>query len=465
MGKGANIGWLAGSVLGALGVAHAACSSPNDDGSSTPSGTATAGSGGAATSSPAASATSSSGGNAAVSSSTSATGTGGAGGGGAAPPVIVQITAGESHSCALTKLGTVYCWGAAGGLGNTVQPENYGTPTPPTLVAGLESVAEVRASHGHTCARKTDGTVLCWGGNTNGQLGDGTVTELRLTPALVPNLAGVTAIAAGGHSQNEHTCALKGDGTVLCWGSNQYGELGAASKDTCWNDKPCSTTPLVVQGLTGVKALTLASRTTCALKTDGTLWCWGYNPSNRLLTGGPDPQAAPAQTQNSFATAFLSVAVGTGAPICGIRSDGMVMCWGTSNEYGEIGCGKLYGACPYDTMKSPIPALTGVAALASGGLNHMHARKADGTVVGWGLNVYGALGASQCVNMCASPSPLPLTGIIDIADGFEHGCALDMNGAVWCWGLNTSGQVCDVKSNKACTCGGSASCGMSPVKF
>jgi alpha-tubulin suppressor-like RCC1 family protein len=460
MAKRAKISWMAGALAGVIASAFAACSSPKDGGSSTVSGMVTSGSSGA-TSNTTTSA-SSSGGNASSSSAggatSASTGAGGAGGSGAAPPVIVQITAGDGHSCGLTKAGTVYCWGCTVLLGNAAQVPPLclvnGAGAPPTLVAGLDSVAEVRAGGAHTCARKTDGTVLCWGNNKYGQLGDGTTMEFGLTPTLVPNLAGVTVIAAAGVPSNEHTCALKTDGTVLCWGSNQYGELGAASKDTCGDNKPCSTTPLVVQGITGVKALSLAAGTTCATKTDGTVWCWGYNF-----------QATPAQTQNSFATTFLAIGVGNGAPICGIRSDGMVMCWeGGGNAYGELGCGKFYGACPYDTSKNPIPDLTGVAQLTSGGWHHMHARKTDGTVVGWGANIYVSLGDGTGANQ---PSPVQIPGlkdIVDIAGGFEHGCALDKTGAVWCWGLNWAGQAGDKKYNMPC---GGQPCIVTPaqVKF
>ena len=138
---------------------------------------------------------------------------------------IVAITAGGTHTCALTTSGAVLCWGAndSGQLGDGTSLQRL----TPTSVTGLGSGVAILAAGGgysgsHTCALTIGGSVLCWGANGSGQLGDGTMTP-RLTPVSVSGLgAGVSAISAGG----SHTCALRTTGTVQCWGANESGQLG-----------------------------------------------------------------------------------------------------------------------------------------------------------------------------------------------------------------------------------------------
>ena len=187
---------------------------------------------------------------------------------------MVAIAAGNDHACALTTDGGVKCWGKNGwgqlGDGTTTQRL---TPTP---VSGLSSgVAEITAGSTQTCAIITGGAVKCWGGNANGQLGDGTTTQ-RLTPTAVIGLAsGVTAIAAGAN----HTCALTTGGGVLCWGYNGTFQLG----DGTWTPR---LTPTAVSGLLSDGAgITAGDQHTCALTTDGEIKCWGDNGRGQLGDG------------------------------------------------------------------------------------------------------------------------------------------------------------------------------------
>jgi hypothetical protein len=200
---------------------------------------------------------------------------------------VVAITAGYSHTCALTTAGGVKCWGLnfAGQLGDN-SATNRLTPVD---VSGLASgVAAIAASYSHTCAVTTVGGVKCWGADNLGQLGDGATDGdriLRTTPVEVSGLASrVAAIATGGF----HTCALTTAGGVKCWGDSQL-------------------TPIDVPGLeSGVSAITAGFNHTCVLTTANGMKCWGNNDYGQLGDGtaGIRPFPAPVLTFYSTGTPF-----------------------------------------------------------------------------------------------------------------------------------------------------------------
>jgi len=193
----------------------------------------------------------------------------------------VAIAAGAVWACALRADGTVRCWGAnsAGQLGDGTITFH---PTP-VAVTGLSNAVAITAGVAHTCALRGDGTVGCWGGNNNGELGDGTTTT-RLTPVTVAGLANAVALTAG----NFHTCALRADGTVRCWGDNTVGQLG----DSSTTDRLA---PVAVSGLSNVVAVPAGGATTCAVRVDGAVLCWGSNANGQLGDGTTTDRRTPAE--------------------------------------------------------------------------------------------------------------------------------------------------------------------------
>jgi alpha-tubulin suppressor-like RCC1 family protein len=253
-------------------------------------------------------------------------------------------------------------------------------------------VADVAAGWGpHTCARKMDSTLWCWGFNGAGQLGDGTTVTPRALPVQVTTL-GVTVVevAAG----VAHTCARKMDGTLWCWGHSGKGQVGDGSLDT---PKP---SPVQVSTLgTDVAGMTAGYEHTCARKGDGTLWCWGDNNSGQLGDGTmTTPRPLPVQV-SMLGGAVSQVAAGF-YHTCARRSDGTLWCWG-DNTWGQLGIGTA----------SPFPRLTPVQVAALGstvtavaiGVYHSCATKADRTVWCWGRNNYGLLGDGTTMD---SPTPV-----------------------------------------------------------
>jgi len=317
-------------------------------------------------------------------------------------------------------------------------------------------------SGAHTCAID-DGLVYCWGQNVAGQLGDGTVTEKTLTPVRVKGVGGVgyltdvSAVSTGWF----HTCALKTDGTVYCWGANNFGQLG----DNTTTERH---TPVQVKGIGGVGYLTNISsissgnNQTCALKTDGTVYCWGYARWLGVDSGDCQPEfyyLTPTQVKGVGGSGYLTDVSqidlgGFGLWqcenfICALKTDGTVYCWGY-NSNGQLGDNTT------STHKYPTPVkgvggsgyLTDVSQI-SVGISYTCALKTDGTVYCWGGNGSGQLGDNTTINRY-TPVQVKgiggegyLTDVSQISLGDVHTCALKTNGTVYCWGHNVEGQLGD----------------------
>jgi alpha-tubulin suppressor-like RCC1 family protein len=332
------------------------------------------------------------------------------------------IAGGTDHTCAVTTGGGVQCWGAngSGQLGSPGAPINV---TSPVTVVGFAGATAVSAGGAHTCAIVTGGSVACWGSNAQGQLGNGTAPINSTTPVTVTGLAGVIAISSGSF----HTCALLGDGTARCWGSNFSGELG--------NGLPgSSSVPVVVSGLTGATQIDTGSSHSCAIVAGGAVMCWGGDFWGQLGDG-----LSGVDSRVPVAVAGLTGAVGLGighGHSCAIVAGGAVRCWGL-NEGGELGSG---AASPFSLSPTLVTDLSNVVQLA--GSNHTCAVQLGGAVRCWGPNLQGQLGSGAPSSFVATP--VAVVGVNDATDltvGGEHSCVTNGVGAVRCWGQGISGQL------------------------
>ena len=352
---------------------------------------------------------------------------------------IVEISGSARSTCALRGDGTVRCWGsnAEGQLGDgTIGP----SPLPVTVLTAaggpaftgvVELSAGVEAS---ACVRRADGTAWCWGWNADGQLGDGT-TMNRPSPVQVMAAPGVPLVDVAEIASGEwHACARKTDGSVWCWGRNDVGQLGNPAAGIA------SLTPVQVQLATGgslvAEGIAVSLDSGYAWGAGGQLYAWGGNAGGKLGIGSyVDQPAATAVAVSGV------VSIGTACcHVCASTATGYVYCWGR-NLSGELGDGTTTGnPSPVPTLESPagVP-FTGVAQVA-GGDNHTCARKTDGSVWCWGSNADGKLGRPGIAS--TSPVPVTLAGpATEVATGNAHSCAIVDGTAALCWGRNVDGQL------------------------
>jgi alpha-tubulin suppressor-like RCC1 family protein len=344
-----------------------------------------------------------------------------------------DIAAGRNHTCAVRANGTVACWGSndSGQIGDGTIG---GTRLSPVTVPGLNNVVSIAAGEAHTCVVLSVGVPLCWGLNTSGQLGNGTMSTSP-TPVGILGINRVVGIAAGGALGSSHTCALLADGTVRCWGANGSGQLGTG------NTSP-SSVPVTVPGLANVVSIAVGEFHTCALVAIGAPFCWGFNGSGRL---GTSPTTNPLLPALVSLDNTVAIAVGN-THTCALRADGAPFCWG-ANLLGQLGINS--------TVSQPVPTFTNLfnAVAIAGGFGHTCAAVADGTSRCWGDNASGQLGNSTIGSSSLTPVTVgrlvgnlatffsPIRGVVNLTTGRRHSCALFATGGLACWGENTVGQL------------------------
>lgn len=373
----------------------------------------------------------------------------------------VGVAVGGEHTCARRASGDVVCWGSNrfGQLGDGTMGHSrcqtsvaFDCSPTPVAAAGVTDIVEIAAGTYHTCARRASGAVICWGSNQFGQLGDGSMAhslcEYPSPPAVDCSLTPVAVLGLADAVEiaagSFHTCARRASGQVMCWG----GESGA--------------TPTVVLGLTDAVEIAVGA-STCARRASGEVVCWGGNGAGQLgdgtMTDSPTPVAVSGLTD------AVELSAGDGYPhACARRASGAVVCWG-SNDTGELGDGIRHSTCigfrEFDCSLTPVTVagLTDAVEISAGSSSTC-ARRASGEIVCWGLNHVGQFGDGT---MTGSPTPVVaapgLTDAIEISGGMSR-CAVRTTGAVMCWGYNAFGQLGDGSMSHS-TC--SEDCSLVPV--
>ncbi|WP_336243019.1 RCC1-like domain-containing protein [Corallococcus exercitus] len=280
----------------------------------------------------------------------------------------------------------------------------------------------IAAGSYHSLVVRPDGTVRASGENSYGQLGNGSTTSTS-TPVQVSGLSGVVAVAAG----YGHSLALRTDGTVWAWGNNYEGQLGDGTMLR-------RTTPVQVSGLTAVTAVAAGGSTSVALRADGSVWAWGSNSQGQLGDGSMNSRSLPGLV--SGLNGVTSVAIGLGH-VLALRSDKTLWAWGR-NDSGQMGD----GTTTRRPTALPVPGMTDVVALGASSSSSVVVRS-DGTVWAWGSR-FTHQGTSGGWNSVFDKSPVRVAGLmgaVTVAAGGTSALVLRLDGSLWSWGLNNSGQL------------------------
>lgn len=281
--------------------------------------------------------------------------------------------------------------------------------------------AKISSGNVTNAAIKGDGTLWGWGANINGSLGDGT-TNNSSVPKQLSNATNWQTIAAGAYT----TMAIKTDGSLWGWGQNT-GNLGDGGGSST------VASPIQVGTETNWQVLSAGPSHTLSLKTNGTLWVWGQNNYGQLGTNTGSNNFFPNQLGNNNDT-WISISAGEQYSV-GVKSNGTLWAWGYNNK-GQIGDGTI--------VDKFAPVQIGTATnwqKVSAGGHTTFAIKADGSLWGWGDNEYGQLGDGTTVNKTVPTHIGTATDWKTIAAAGAHTIAIKNNGSLWIWGLNNYGQL------------------------
>jgi alpha-tubulin suppressor-like RCC1 family protein len=344
------------------------------------------------------------------------------------------VSSGMQHSCAILSDNSVACWGrnSYGEAGTGTISSEVKTPT---VVAGLTSVVALSVFGHSTCAAKSDGTVWCWGEMAFDREGGIAINDKL--PQRVTGLADIVALTGS----NSHACALERSGGVKCWGRNALGALGNAALNDPSYAGGVVTTPVQVTALSDAVQIAAGDNATCAiLKTGGDVKCWGsgskVGPGRHVPSASSQRVSYPVDVPNVTNAIRLSMSRNMS---CANLADGSVKCWG-------IG---LYGQSSTTGVAETATVLTGINNVTSLSLGDSHAcaLKTDGTVSCWG-NYYWFAKLDADATQTAPTAILDGTGaalsnVMAISSGWGHTCAAKEDGSVYCWGWNGQGQLGD----------------------
>jgi alpha-tubulin suppressor-like RCC1 family protein len=335
--------------------------------------------------------------------------------------VLDDLTVGPYHTCGLLS-GEVLCWGdgASGALG-TGDENDRNVPTRLHAGADFESLA---AGEHHTCGLRKAGSLWCWGAVDHGQIGTG-AAEPATSPAFVSTQEPVIQIA----TKYAHGCAIDETHALYCWGDNTEGELG---QDEPYPGPPGEhPTPARVGTDNDWVEVSTGQGHTCAVRTPGTLWCWGRNTDGELGLGEGSPGQIRAPRQVGDLGGWHDIRCGQSAS-CALRGGGELWCWG------------LVFAAGMSQSLTPSPARIGTAGdwtAFSFDTFHGCGLRGGGDLHCWGWNADGQLGTGDNDDRTAPTLVGPAGDWLAVSAGRFHTCARRKDGTVQCTGKNDKGQL------------------------
>ncbi len=322
---------------------------------------------------------------------------------------FLQIDADSMHSCGLTSDKQLYCWGVGiyGQLGSDTTVTYIPIPVDTsTMPVDTRDILQFTAGNGHTCAITSDNTGYCWGSDEYGQLGDSGENQNSSLPKAIdistlPGEKKFSQLSAGG----KHTCGIATDGFAYCWGSDDCGQLG---NDVQMLDQstPSSVDTTIFSGDTTFKSISPGKSHTCGIATDGKGYCWGFDIAGGLGDGGisassTTPVAIDTSTISGAKT-FMMISAGNWHS-CAITTDGLAYCWG-SDGFGRLGDGGGISdsQSPRAVDTSSVEG-SGRFAFISAGDTHSCGVTVEGSAYCWGSDNQGVLGNGGDVDISQLP--------------------------------------------------------------
>lgn len=335
----------------------------------------------------------------------------------------LTLNAGNDHTCAIKSDGRLFCWGA-NYVGQIGDGTTVNKPVP-TQIGTSTTWAIADAGPYHTCASMIDNRLFCWGDNSRDQLGDVAADGNVLLPQQVGIESDWQQISAG----DRHTCATTHTGDLMCWGSYASGQLGDGHDAN-------KLVPSRVGSESNWHSVTAGWSDTCANTHDDGIFCWGDNGSGRLGNGTTAEYRLPSQVDAN--SSWRSISVG-GGHTCATQPDGKLYCWG-NNSYGQVGATTVGS-----DQTTPIQEKTHTTWLSvDGGYGHSCAIAANQSMYCWGLNASGQLGNASIIGYTEDPTRESANKLwAHVASGTAHTCGIDTSDKLFCWGLNSKGQLGD----------------------
>jgi len=345
---------------------------------------------------------------------------------------FTSVSAGYEHTCGVLINGSLMCWGRNDD-GQTGDGYIGGPLHNPVYVKSSENFTSVSAGGGfyqsHTCGRLVNGSLMCWGRNNRGQLGIGNFTTMSV-PTRVNSNENFTSVSAG----KDYTCGVLINGSLMCWGKGDYGQLGYGGTDNKYSPYPVNSN----ENFTSVSAAggvnILGGAHTCGRLVDGSLMCWGYNEYGQIGDGTSSIITSPVDVDSS--ENFISVDVGNDYT-CGVLINGSLMCWG-DNYFGQLG----YGGTDNKYSPYPVNSNENFTSVDAGyGYSHTCGRLVNGSLMCWGYGSSGRLGDGTIISRHSPVDVNSSENFTSVSVGYSHTCGSLVNGSVMCWGYGANGRL------------------------
>jgi alpha-tubulin suppressor-like RCC1 family protein len=238
-----------------------------------------------------------------------------------------NVSTGQGHTCGVRTTGELYCWGSDNhgqvGDGGGFDPNSI---TSPKRIGTFEDWANVSAGAAYTCGVRKNGKLYCWGYDDRGQVGDGDATPAADAPRRIGAGEDWARVSTG----RSHSCGVRKDGRLYCWGWDEFGQVGDGGSDTT-----AIKTPRRIGSHEDWATVDAADGHTCGVRTNGNLYCWGSNGAYKLGNGSGGDEDTPKRV-GDFAD--WTTASAGGSYSCGIRHGGKLYCWGSDGNY-QLGNG------------------------------------------------------------------------------------------------------------------------------